>query len=179
MSGRPIFRPSAVEAHRRAVDRAVVPRLLAWPGKLFCWLLLVALLAGALLAWSVHVPRYIAASGMIVAGGGPGGSPRQAGVADLFVAPDQSGTLRTQHTVQIRVQSTGTYVAGVVVNVSPSLIGPASARQRYGLAGLVTQPSAVVTVRLDRSLPAGAYGGSRVTARVQTGSRSIVSLLSG
>jgi hypothetical protein len=44
---------------------------------------------------------------------------------------------------------------------------------------LLSEPSRPVTVRLRVALPARAYAGTRLTARIEVGSRRLLALLPG
>jgi hypothetical protein len=171
MSTRPIFRPAAVEAYRRGMERAVVPRLVAWPARVVLWFALVALVTCVLVAWSVRIPTYVAASGVIATAG----TSPLATTAVLFVPADEKDELRPGRPVHLLVGSRS--VEGTVAQVRPRLLGPDAVRRRYGRSGLVEEPSASVVVRLSHALPASSYGGSRASARVQVASQRILSLL--
>jgi hypothetical protein len=173
MPDRTIFRESAVEAYRRRTERDVVPRLVSRPIIVCCWVLLGTFVAAALAAWSVHVPTYVDASGVI------DGSSRGT-AAVLFLPTAQSARLRAGRPVHVRVGSSGASLRGEITNVERGLIGPAAARRRYRIAGapdLVTEPSIVATARLGTRLRSDAYGGSRITARVEVGSQRLLGLL--
>ena len=172
MAGRAIFRESAIEAHRRRSTRDVVPRLVPGPVIACCWVLLATLLGAVLVAWTVRVPTYVGASGVVVG--------RRAAV--LFVSPDDSTRLRPGRPVHGQIGSSGRYVKGAVAKVDAPLIGPTSARKRYGIragTGVLTEPATSVAVRLAATLPPGAYAGSRLTARVESGSRRLLALVPG
>jgi hypothetical protein len=170
MPARPIFRQSALEEYRRRTARDVVPRLVSTPIVACLWALVATLAGAVVMAWSVRVPTYAAATGAVL-------GPR---TAVLFVPPARSARLRAGRPVQIQIGSSVAHASGVVAKVQPRPIGPDAARERYRLHGgadAVTQPSTAVTVRLDHALPAAAYGGSSVTARVQTGAQRLLALL--
>jgi hypothetical protein len=169
---RTIFRESAVEAYRRRAQRDVVPRLVSTPIMVCSWLLLGALLAAAVLAWSVRVPAYVDATGVILA---------RPAAAVVFVPPGRTAEIRAGQTARVRIGSDATSVPSVVAQVRRGLIGPDAARRRYGLAGTteLTEPSTSVLIRLRRSLSTTAYGGSRVTARLETGSQRLAALIPG
>jgi hypothetical protein len=180
MPGRTIFRESAIEAYRRRTERDIVPRLVARPIIVGCWLLLGTFVAAALVAWSVRVPTYVGASGAILAGAErpPAGGGRTGAV--LFLSPDRSSDLRDGQPVRAQIGSSGRFVQGAVTRVERRLIGPAAARRRYRIgADLVTEPSIVVAARLDARLRPETYGGSRITARVEIGSQRLLGLLPG
>jgi hypothetical protein len=178
VSTRPIFRESAIEAVRRGTEKDIVPRLVSRPITVCLWLFLGALLAGAVVAWSVKVPSYAAGSGAIVGAGDRVSS--EGATAVLFLAPDQRAHLRVGRPVHVQVGSSGTYVRGAIAKVERGLIGPAAAARRYRLGSdLISQPSQAVIVRLGKTLPRAAYDGSRVTAKVEIGSQRLLALLPG
>ncbi len=182
MAGRTIFRESAVEAYRRRPEKDVVPRLISWPIVLCLWVLLGIVLAQAWVAWSVRVPSYVGASGVIVGGGEELERPAGETAAVLFLPPDRSPRLRVGQPVHLQVGSSPSYVEGEIAKVEPGLVSPDAARRRFGLEGAldtITEPSTAVVVRLEEALAGAEYGGSRVTARVEVGSRRPVELIPG
>jgi hypothetical protein len=168
---RAIFRESALEAYRRRSERDVVPRLASTPIIACAWLLVATLLAAALIAWSVRVPAYLGATGVLLG--------RDATAAVVFAPPERAAEIRAGQSVRVRIGSSANPVAGVVARVQPGLIGPDEARRRYGLAGVITEPSTGVLIRLRRSLSPRTYAGSRVTARVEAGSQRLGALIPG
>lgn len=173
MADRAIFRESAVQAYRRGTTKDIVPRLTSWPAIACLWLLLAVLAAAAAVAWSVRLPAYVGAQGVILKAG-PRIGPA---AAALFLPPDQSAQLRAGQPVHARIGSSGPSVLGAVAGVEPGVIGPDAARARYRFepgAGLVRQPWTVVTVRLEQPLPPAVYGGSILTARVEIGSQRLL-----
>lgn len=178
MASRTIFRESALEAYRRAAGRDVLPRLTTWPVVLCSWLLLAALLAAVVLAWSVRLPSYVAGTGVVVASD----QPQRGTVVALFLPPEQSARVRPGQLVQGQIGEAGPSVRGEVATVEPGLIGPSHARERFHLdssSELVTEPSSVVLVRLNEDLPQDADAGSHVAAQVLTGSRPLLGGLFG
>jgi hypothetical protein len=168
---RPIFRESAVQAHRRRAEQAVVPRLASRPVTIALWALIGTLAGAALLAWSLRVPTYVPASGVVLGHR----------TAVVFVAPDDLARMRVGGLVRVQIGSPGTHVRGALARTVPAVIGPDAARKRFRLSGgsdLVTQPVSVAIVRLGERLP-GTYRGSRLSARVKTGSERLLALLPG
>lgn len=177
MANRTIFRESAIEAHRRTAGRDVLPRLTSWPVILCAWLLVAALLAAVVLAWSVRVPSYAAGPGVVV---GPEDQHGDGSVVALFLPSEQSARVRPGQLVQGRIEGSGPSLRGEVDTIEPALIGPSRARDRFHLVSssdLVTGPSTVVLVRLNENLAQDAYAGSHVTAQVRTGSQPLLASL--
>jgi hypothetical protein len=172
---RNIFRESAIEAYRRGTEKDVVPRLISRPIVVCSWVLLAVLISAAAVTWAVPVPASVTASGILRA-------PRAAPAGDepaavLFVLPDRSAQIRPGQPVHLQIGASSPRPAtGVVTEVEKGTIAPDEARARFG-ADVVSQPSVVVTVRLDDTLPAVGYAGSRITGRVEVGSQRVVDLL--
>lgn len=179
---RAIFRESAIQAYRRGAAKDIIPRLTSWPVIVCLWLLLAVLVATAAMAWSVRVPAYVGAHGVILRSGAQAAlsSGRTAGV--LFLPPDQSAHLRVGQPVHALIGSSGPSASGAVARIEPGIIGPDTARAKYRFepgAGTAQQPWSVVIVRLGQSLPPAAYGGSLLTARVEIGSQRLLALFPG
>jgi hypothetical protein len=176
---RAIFRESAVEAYRRRTERDVLPRVTSRPVIACAWILVGVLLAAALAAWSVRVPRYVAAVGAILA---PSDQTHDRGdrtTAVLFLARGGEHRVRVGQRVRVQIASSGRIVEGRVARVASSVVGPAAARRRYQLEGtgaVLTEPSRPVVVRFERGGPAAVYAGTRVTARVHIGSERLLAL---
>jgi hypothetical protein len=176
--GRVIFREDAVEAYRRVAGKDVVPRLISGPITVCRWLLVVVLVGAVALAWSVRVPTYVGAPGVLVAPGGAESFGTRT-VAVLFLPPAESPSVRVGRPVRIQVGTSGTGVQGTVTVVDSDVITPETARERHPSLGpdLVTQPSVVAVVRLEDRPPAGSHGGTWVTAQVETGSQRLVAYI--
>lgn len=182
MADRTIFRDTALEAYRRRTNGDVVPRLTSWPVIICLWLLLAVLVAAAAVAWSVQVPAYISAQGVILRSSAqpvPGGGKA---AAALFLPPGQTGSIRAGQPVHGQMGSSGRYVAGEVTRIESGVIGPAAARDRYradGAPGVITQPSRVVIVRLDAAPRSLGNGGSRLATRIQVSSQPLLAFFPG
>ncbi|NKQ57768.1 hypothetical protein HFP15_33400 [Amycolatopsis sp. K13G38] len=177
MSERAIFREQALDAYRRGTDKIVLPRLVSSRVTACAWLLLGVLLAAAVLAFTVRVPSYVAAPGLVTTS-----DPLRpaSGAVVLFVPPDQSGQLRVGQPAHITVGSSETYVEGTVAQVGQNAVPPALLQQRYGVEpDLVSQPSVVVVVGDGEALPPDRYAGTRITAQVETGRQQPLLVIPG
>jgi hypothetical protein len=198
MPERNIYRQSAITAYKRGMERDIVPRLISWPIVVCLWLLLAVFVAMGFLAWYVQVPTYVDGSGIVLAQGdmlqltaprspsypSPLTSPGEL-VAVVFLPPDQLAQLRVGLPADVQIGSAGmgAHVRTTIAKVEPGIISPDAARKTYRLDGagglLITQPSGVVIVGLGTALPATAYAGSLVTAKVEIGSQRLLELLPG
>jgi len=178
MLERTVFRQTAVEAHRRGVEKAVIPRLVSRPITVGRWMLLALLIAVAALSWWVTIPGYVGASGVLVGQGDA--QPLGAQTAAVLLLPEASASqVRVGGPVHIQVGSLGTVAEGAVSVVEPGVVTPDTARRRYPGLGpdLGTQPSVVVVVRLEGSPPSPPSAGTQVTAHVETRAQRLVALL--
>ncbi|HYZ82322.1 MAG TPA: hypothetical protein VE571_13680, partial [Solirubrobacteraceae bacterium] len=139
--GRSIFRQSAIEAHRRRKERDIVPHLVPAPVIACAWLLIATLAGAAVVAWSVRVPTFTSASGVVVG--------ERAAV--LFAPPDDAARVTPGRPVRGQLGSSGKPVDGVVTTIDAGPIGPETARRRYRIGGsapVVTEPATALSVRL-------------------------------
>ena len=174
MTTRPIFRASAVEAHRRRSEKDVLPRLVQAPVKVTSWLLLALLVVAALAATFVHVPSYVNATGAIVGSGQADGGTR----AVVFVSPGKSDEVRVGQPVRL-VTGSSTEQDAVVGRVDRAPVGPESIRRRFDVPGaaLPDGRSVVVTARLTQRLDGRSHAGSPLSARVRVGAQRCLTLL--
>src|SRR2546421_9089793 len=81
------------------------------------------------------------------------------------------------HTIYYKI------IRSQIETVAPGVLSPSDAQQQYALNGalsqVITQPSIAVTVKLGPTIPIQTYAGSIVDARVQVGTRHVLSLLPG
>jgi len=173
---RSIFRAHALHHYRLRRQQDVLPRLSAPPSFALLWIVLVFSLLGGLLAWSVQLPLSLLASGVII-------SSQPAGhlQALLFVPGEQRETLHAGQAVQLDLGTTGPHLHLAITSLSPQVLSPLQIRADYHLdstLGLaVRQPAVVAVVLLNEGSALAQYAGSLVSAQIQTGSRSVLSLL--
>ena len=178
---RQIFRQQALNQYVQRREKDILPRSVAPPVFLFLWILLGLLLTTIILAWQTHVPTSIQAAGVLTQNGHI--TPQSNGeiLAMLFVPMTTSMELQTGQTVRLQLLATGEQVTATIRSIALDVITPDDARQRYGLTGdlvfSITQPSVVVMASLPTPLPADVSAGRSVSAQVQVGSRSVLSLL--
>lgn len=176
MKHRAIFRESAVQRYIQRRDKDVLPRLLRPPVFLFLWILLgLGLLAG-IIAWSIRVPVYTVAPGVILQGSAAGQLETL-----VFVPLDQRSTIRSGQPVLLQIGASGPHLQLTITSVVPQALSPAQIRARYALdnalALVVSQPAvvAIVTIQADAALKE--YAGGLVSASIQIGTRSVLSFL--
>jgi hypothetical protein len=174
----PIFRENAVKHYMQSRDTDTLPRFISLPVALFLWILLGLLLVVGGLAWYEQVPTYASGNGVVLSSKYAPPYAHQEAVAVAFFAVGLANHLHVGQTVSVRFASSTQSLKGTVLAVNP-VVSPDAAVRRYGLdASLITQPSAVMLIKLDNISPV-LYAGSTLTVNVRIGSRRIISLLPG
>ncbi len=177
----PIFRKNAVKHYMQSRDKDTLPRFISLPIALFLWILLGLLLVVGGLAWYEQVPTYASGNGVVLSSKYVPPYAHHEAVAVAFFAVGQANHLHVGQTVSVRFASSTQSLKGTVLAVDP-VVSPDVAARRYGLgsndASLITQPSAVVLIKLDNISPS-LYAGSILTVNMRIGSRRIISLLPG
>jgi hypothetical protein len=101
--------------------------------------------------------------------------------AVLFLPPAQVKNLHIGTPVRLHVGLSDQQPNNQITSIEPSAMSPAVLRSLFHLENyplFITQPVAVVMVKLDPAF-ATAHAGSTLTADVQVGSQSLISLLPG
>jgi streptogramin lyase len=175
-----LFRAQALRQYTQGREKTVLPRIVAPPVFFCCWLLLGLLLLTTSLAWQVQVPIYSAAFGELVQQ--PSSQRSTKGwEAILFVPAISAPEVQAGDAITLQIVLSGQQLSGMIAHVSPGVITPDEARRQYDLQGdlalVITHPSVVLQVALSASLPPGMIADSSVSAQVQVGSQSVLSLL--
>jgi hypothetical protein len=175
-----LFRAQALRQYTQGREKTVLPRTVASPVFLCCWLLLGLLLLATFLAWQAQVPAYAAAFGLLRQQV-PGQQTTAQWEAILFVPAASVSGVQTGDAITLQVVLSGQQLSGTIASAMPGIITPDEARQQYDLTGdlalIITQPSVVLQVALSASLPPGMIIDSSVSAQVRIGSQSVLSLL--
>lgn len=180
---RSIFRERAMKHYIQRQEKDVLPRLVSPPVFVYFWILLGLLGIAACVAWCGQVPTYVAGSGVLLAQQVPSSSKQPEGLVLIFLPANHPLQLQIGFPVQLRIDATGLHVSGQIEKLEPGIVSPQEARRRYALnasvAGVITQPSRVLIARIETLLSTSLYAGSIMSAQVQSGYRSVFSLLSG
>jgi hypothetical protein len=176
----PLFRPEALRRYAERRTTTILPRTVAPPTFLCCWLLLGLLVVATLLAWQIQVPRSVTALGALL----QAPESQRAGYdweALLFVPASPAPQLHRDAVITVQGILTGETFTGTIVRVATDLITPEEARQRYALTGdlalVIPRPAVVVQVALEPPLPAEALAGSSIRTQVPVGTTSLLGLL--
>jgi hypothetical protein len=181
---RTIFRPEAIRRYTQRGERAVLPRFVSPRAFVFLWMLLGLLAASGFLAWFAQVPMYASGPAVVVEGERLGRGNQGGLTLALFLPSEDLSRLQVEQPLFVQFTPTGERLEGRIVAVEPEIIGPAAARQRFGLdegtAQIVVQPAAVAITHLKpipTHLPAETYLGSVYHVDVQVGSQRVLSLV--
>ncbi|GCE09053.1 hypothetical protein [Dictyobacter aurantiacus] len=130
-------------------------------------------------AWNDEIPIYATAPGVVLDKHSLGAANQPGAQAALFFSADQLPQLRVGQQALVHIGASKEELASKVIKVEPAVVSPSVIHQRYGfMAQIVTQPSIVVLIQIDR-IPASTFGGSVLVANVKTGSQRILSMLPG
>ncbi len=102
-------------------------------------------------------------------------------IAVFFFPPAQAQNLHAGVPVRLHVGPSGPQFSSQIIGIEPGVMSPMALRSLFHLENAslpITQPSAVVIVKLNPAF-ATMYAGSTLTADVQVGSQSLISLLPG
>src|SRR5436305_6221549 len=169
---RSIFRSKTIQAYIQNREKSVLPRLVAPPVFVLCWIVLTLLIFAGIVIWHGEIPIYVAASGVISE---LGALPQQDDEATAIVLFPLSDVSRLQRglPVQIQLGQGSPVLSGHIIAVSQQPLSPNQIQQQYKLE--VVGPSIVVTAGLGHAISASLYAGSHVQAQFQVGSQSLLS----
>ena len=174
-SRRPIFRESALKKYLEKREQDILPQTVSPPFFTYAWIVLVLLLGAGVIAWSTDVPTFTTAPGVITANA----TARDATQALVFFPATNAPKLQAGESIQLQVGANGPTSTSKITSIIPGVISPTDARKRFaldnGAAQVITQPSIVAIVGLDKSFPAHTFAGTTINAQVQIGSHSVIS----
>lgn len=182
---RAIFRAKALSHYMQGREQEVFPRYIAPPLVLLYWCL-VAVLSGAILVLCLgRIPVYSEGVALVRETGPADTSDSQMQFLLFFPASQQSQIHRAQ-AVTAWENGENFHWPLRITDVFPGIMSPLEARQRFalvdGTALLVNQP--VIVAQACVSAPAGSdqgrlrfYSGSILQVRVETGSRTLISMI--
>ncbi len=154
-----LFRAQALRQYAQGREKTVLPRIVAPPVFLCCWLLLGLLVLATSLAWQVRVPVYAVAFGALLSQRPPNQQAAQRMEAILFVPATPAPEVKVGDSITLQAVLSGQQLSGTIARVIPSVITPDEARQQYALTGdlalVITQPSVVLQVALSATVPTG------------------------
>ena len=175
LAKRQLFRTQALEHYARNRQRDVLPMFITPPTFLFLWCFLLITGSATFFAWQEHVPVYAQVLGIILVPAK--GSP----TALLFAPPGSTSDITVGQTLPFQVSATGQQLRGSVTSIDARSTSPEEARARYTLTGdaqwLITRPATVVHLTLTPQGAAQFVDHLSISAQVQVGSRSLLTML--
>lgn len=169
-----IFRGKALQTYIQNQEKSVLPRVVAPPVFLLCWLLLMILLVSGFIAWLGRVPVYVAGSGMIPASPMLSAQGSDEAVAFIPLPMTETAYVHAGFPAHIQIGQSGPQLNCLVTDVSPAVLSPSEIQQQYGL--IVTDPSKVIAIRLGSTISRRVYAGSLVHVQIQVGSQRLLAL---
>ena len=181
MSRQPLFRTQALQRYAKGREKTVLPRFVAPPVFLCLWLLLGLLVVTTALAWQIRIPFYSRAMGAVLTSASTNQQTASNTQAILFVPATPTPELRVGASFTVQIVLTGEAFVGTLASVQSGVITPEQARQQYALTGdlalAITEPSIVVQVTIGSTRAADTLAGSTISAQIQVGEQSVLSLL--
>ena len=182
---RAIFRAKALSHYIQGREQEIFPLYIAPPLVLLYWCLVAMLAAGILVLCLGRIPVYSEGIGLVRTTGLPDDGSRQIQFL-LFFPVSQQQQIHREQAVTVWENGDDLTWSLRITNVFPQVMSPLDVRQRFalvdGTATLVKLPVVVAQARMDA--PAGSdqsrfrfYNGSILQVRVETGSRTLISMM--
>ena len=156
-------------------SQPVLPRFIAPPAPLCLWLLLGCFMSVGVLAWLARVPVYRNGIATVV------NSDQDEELIVAFFPPEAKSEMTAGQKLSLKLDPDGPPLIRSIAAIEPGIMSPAEARKKFNLDGVTAQGPAVIAIaRLERTgekLPAGAYEGIVVEARLEIGSQRLIALL--
>ena len=177
---RRLFREHALQHYLQKREKDILPHIVSPPVFICTWILLGLIVVGGLFAATQKVPIQVNSLGIILAQGQSGASGSNGGTVLLFLPASEASKVHVGQPSQLYIGQSGPSYAGTIAQVEPGLFSPNDIYKRYALncsaISIIMGPSVVVHVRLASLSSSHLYAGSPVTAQVQVGTQSILSL---
>ncbi|QBD75902.1 hypothetical protein EPA93_07720 [Ktedonosporobacter rubrisoli] len=175
---RQIFRENALRYYAQRREQDVLPQLVSPFIFAFFWSLGIFVLLIGLLLWTLDIPAYASAQGVVLQ---PAKIATNSEAEAVIFFPASTAHLHPGMRVQIQLGASGPRVTSKIETVTPGAISPQDAQQRFALgssaAQVITQPAIAVTTRLGPAVSVRTYAGSIVKAQVQVGTQQVLSFL--
>jgi hypothetical protein len=155
VSKRSIFRDRALQKYTQGREKNVLPRIVAPPVFVLCWILLMVLMAAGLVAWQGQIPLYISGSGVILTNTILPSQGSDEALAVVILPASEFGHIHSGLSVQIHIGQSGPELTRTVDYVNPALViitrlGPEISRRLY--AGSAVQAQVLVETQRLLSL---------------------------
>lgn len=161
----------------QAKAQAVLPRFIAPPAPLCLWLLLLCFMALGGLLFLTRVPVYRNGVATVV-------DSKNEQLIVAFFPPESQSEIRTGQNLSLKLDPDGPPLVRAIAAIEPEILSPAEAHKKFNPGGdrdrAYQTPAAIAIARLGRpseKLPASAYEGSVVEARIEVGSQRLLALL--
>jgi hypothetical protein len=183
--GGSLFRAKAMQHYVQSREKMVVPKFISLRVVPYFWILITLLIAGLGVTWTIEIPIYTSAIGLVIDGNRFPEVGDQVALA-VFVPSEVHPELREGQDVLVQFVQDGERISRTVVTVMPEALSPATARQQFDLseasAALIDRPAHIAIVRLQpipgNYLPL-ADAGTVYRVDLRAGSLRLITLLPG
>ena len=177
---RQIFRQHAIQQYIQSGAKDTLPKTISPFTFTLWWILLLLTLLIGLFIWSIPIPYYAYAPG-IVLGQQLLSHPTHGAQVLVFFPASARSRLHRGQPVLVRMEVDGLQIAGHLEHITSQPLTPEEIGNRYALSAdqLQALPPAIIigTVRLHQRRLLQRYIGSSVRVQYQEGTRHILSLL--
>lgn len=177
---RQIFRQHAIEQYVQSSAKDTLPKTISPFTFTIGWILLLLIFLIGLFVWSIPIPYYAYAPGIVLSQQLLEHPTHGAQVLVFFPANARHRLHRGQE-VLVRMDVDGVQITGHLEHITSQALTPAEIGDRYGLSAdqLQALPPAIVigTVRLHWRRLLKRYIGSSVRVQYREGTRHILSLI--
>ena len=161
----------------QARAQTVLPRFIAPPAPLCLWLILSCFITASVLGCLTRIPVYRNGIATVVLR-----ADEEMIVA--FFPPESKSEMKAGQNLSFKLDPDGPPLVRPVAVVEPAILSPADARKKFNLDVATSRayegPAAIAIAPLGKpseNLPASAYEGVVVEARVEIGSQRLIALL--
>lgn len=168
----------------QARAQTVLPRFIAPPVPLCLWVLLSCVLTVSVLAWLTRVPVYRNGVATVVEVNGREQNLQDEEMIVAFFPPESRSEMKAGQKLSLKLDPVGPPLIRKIALIEPGILSPAEAREKFNLddatARTYQRPAAIAIARLGKAsddLPARAYEGTVIEARVEVGSQRLLALL--
>ena len=180
-----IFREEALRRYRQRNLEPVFPRLVSPNGFFFLWILVGCLVAAGLLSWLARIPVYATGLAIVVERIELAGDSSKYWMLTVLEA-EALPNLKAGQKVLIDSGPQRASLEKIILAVEPDILAPSVVESRFGLGRSVVdrldRPCALAWVswgQLPGEVQSADFVGATFRARVEIGSRRLISLLPG
>jgi len=181
---RSIFREHAYKRYIQGREKKVLPKSLSPPTFIYFWALAGLLLSVAAIAWSARVPVYASGYAVVVNNNSDAHHNADDVRVVAFLPPEDLSLLQAGQILTLQFDKSGERLERPIEVIELSAGSSGAAIKRFGIsesdAQRISGPAVIAIAQVhpaSSGLPASAQPGSVYRAKVQVGSRRVISFL--